>query len=148
MLAKEIPGKVSYTVRCPDDLRPAERDSYSPRLVLRDDYLKWRFTFWFDLRAYTRHEAALNICTTIFVCIVLCVASLFFSNDANMLVLQPVEQMITKVEIIRDNPLLAMKMADEEFREEELARAKSAAHQQKKWKKTCDAACQQVKLLL
>jgi hypothetical protein len=48
------------------------------------------------------------------------VASISFSNDASTLVLAPVELMIAKVEMISENPLLAMKMADDEFKEEEM----------------------------
>jgi class 3 adenylate cyclase len=44
---------------------------------------------------------------------------LAISNDANTLVLRPVENMIKRVDIIRQNPLCAMKMADEEFMAEE-----------------------------
>jgi len=60
-----------------------------------------------------------GLCITAFICVVLCVASLMISNDANTLVLRPVENMVKRVEIIRANPLYAMKMADEEFKAEE-----------------------------
>ncbi|CAL1149412.1 unnamed protein product, partial [Cladocopium goreaui] len=53
-------------------------------------------------------------------------ASIGFANDANRLVLYPVENMIAKVETIRNNPLQAMKVADEEFKVEEINRAKAA----------------------
>jgi len=56
--------------------------------------------------------------------VVLCVASLFFSNDANRLVLQPVEKMVQRVEAIRARPLRAMEMADEEFKQEEKQKAR------------------------
>merc|ERR1719356_842674 len=49
-----------------------------------------------------------------------------FSNDAKRLVINPVEKMIKRVEAIRDNPLIAIKMADEEFKAEEIAKAKAA----------------------
>merc|ERR1719456_287743 len=61
---------------------------------------------------------------TLVVCVVLLGASMMFSADAEGLVLHPVEQMIAKVEKIRDNPLMAMKMSDEEFRQEEVRKAK------------------------
>merc|ERR1719498_289876 len=73
---------------------------------------------------FSRMDAAFNLCITFFVCIVLCVASMYFSNDANNLVLKPVENMIKRVEAIRENPLIAMKMADEEFKAEEVAKAR------------------------
>eukprot|EP00913_Durusdinium_trenchii_P025339 g23789.t1 len=43
-----------------------------------------------------------------------------FSRDANRLIVNPVEQMIRRVKAIRDNPLIAMQMADDEFKLEEL----------------------------
>jgi len=45
---------------------------------------------------------------TVFVCIVLAVSSILFSNDANRLVLGPIESMITKVKKIAENPLAAV----------------------------------------
>lgn len=45
---------------------------------------------------------------TVFVCIVLAVSSVLFSNDANHLVLEPIEQMIIKVKKIAENPLTAV----------------------------------------
>jgi len=55
---------------------------------------------------------------------VLCVAAMSFSTDANNLVLIPVENMIKRVEEIRENPLIAMKLADEEFKAEEIKKAR------------------------
>lgn len=125
ILSTEIKDKVTYVVQCPEDMRRMERETYTPRLVSSEQYSQWHFVFHFDLRRYTRLEAALNILTTVFVCVVLCVASLFFSNDANTLVLQPVEQMIHKVEAIRDDPLKATSMADEEFQREEMRKTQT-----------------------
>merc|ERR1719387_2193730 len=42
-----------------------------------------------------------------------------FSHDANDLVLRPIERMIAKVEKIRMNPLYAMKLGDEQYREQQ-----------------------------
>jgi len=81
-----------------------------------DKYNLWHFAFYFDARKFTQQEAFFGISITVFICFVLCVAALYFSNDANKLVLRPVEHMIKRVEAIRDNPLIAMKMADEEFK--------------------------------
>jgi len=52
-------------------------------------------------------EAILSISRTIFVCIVLSIASIFFTNDANVLVLSPIERMLEKVKLIAKNPLAA-----------------------------------------
>eukprot|EP00442_Polarella_glacialis_P058741 CAMPEP_0115062304 /NCGR_PEP_ID=MMETSP0227-20121206/8469_1 /TAXON_ID=89957 /ORGANISM="Polarella glacialis, Strain CCMP 1383" /LENGTH=807 /DNA_ID=CAMNT_0002447663 /DNA_START=134 /DNA_END=2554 /DNA_ORIENTATION=+ len=117
--------KVDYAVVCPEDLRNAERRKYTPRLNLNDAELEdWHFAFYFDVRPYTRAEAVFNLLITLFVCLSLCTASVMFTNDANTLVLYPVENMIAKVTIIRSNPLMAMKVADEEFKQEEAAKAK------------------------
>ena len=42
-----------------------------------------------------------------FVCVVLSIASIFFTNDANKLVLGPIERMLEKVKLIARNPLAA-----------------------------------------
>jgi class 3 adenylate cyclase len=86
--------------------------------------LQPHFVVFFDRRPYTKSEAFNSLSTTAFICLVLCVGSLVFSKDANALVLHPVEEMIAKVNAIRDNPLIAMKMADAEFHNQERARIK------------------------
>lgn len=123
LLEEEIDDLVSYAVRCPEGLRRNERIKYAPRFVTRDEAKEWHFAFYFDIRALTRLQSIYGFLTTAFVCIVLTVASIAFSNDANTLVLMPVEQMITKVDIIRENPLKAMSMADDEFKAEEIKKA-------------------------
>ena len=40
-------------------------------------------------------------------CLVLSIASFFFTNDANVLVLSPLERMLEKVKLIAKNPLAA-----------------------------------------
>lgn len=44
---------------------------------------------------------------TIFVCIVLASASIVLTNDANRLVLAPIERMLEKVKLIAKDPLAA-----------------------------------------
>lgn len=85
-----------------------------------------RYSFYFDMRTKVRYEALLNVGQTLFVVCVLGLGALFFSKDANTLVLQPIERMIAKMEKIRDNPLAAMKLGDEEFRREEHQRKEKA----------------------
>jgi len=113
-----------HPVECPGDLRPVERRKFKARLTTFDDMKKWHIAYYFDLRPFTRLDAGFNLIITGFICLVLCVAAMSFSNDANNLVLTPVENMIKRVEAIRENPLIAMKMADEEFKAEEVAKAK------------------------
>lgn len=49
----------------------------------------------------------LSIGRTIYVCVVLSIASIYFSNDATVLVLNPIERMLEKVKLISRNPLAA-----------------------------------------
>jgi hypothetical protein len=59
------------------------------------------------LRVSTKLEAGLGIGTTIFVCFILATGALLFTKEANNLVINPIEQMIKKVNRIAANPLLA-----------------------------------------
>jgi hypothetical protein len=52
------------------------------------------------------------------VCIILTLSAVFFSNDANELVLTPIEKMLTKVRRIAKNPLKAA-LYDEEEEDDE-----------------------------
>ncbi len=52
-------------------------------------------------------NAILSIFRTLFVCMVLSAASYYFINDANKLVLNPIERMLEKVRLIQRNPLAA-----------------------------------------
>ncbi len=49
----------------------------------------------------------IGISRTLFVCVVLSIGSIFFSSDANTLVLNPIERMLEKVKLIASNPLAA-----------------------------------------
>jgi len=124
LLGVEIPGANSHAVSCPEDLRIIERLSVKPRTLTMEQLERSSLCFYFDLRPFVRLDAANNLLITTFICILLCGASLFFSSDANRLVLQPVEKMIGRVEAIRTNPLIAIKMSDEEFKKEIDAKAK------------------------
>jgi len=124
LLKEDFAGLVGHTVRCPEDLRLKEFQVFFPRRLSTGVFDEAHMVFYFDMRPYIRMDAAFNLGITAFVCLVLCVASLMFSSDAARLVLTPVENMIKKVESIRDDPLSALQMADEEFRAEEIQKAK------------------------
>jgi hypothetical protein len=79
----------------PDDLRVTEQ-----HIAEEGD-----ITAYFDLRPDTRLEAGLSLCKTVFVCIVLTLGAIFFTKDANELVLIPIERMIDRVKRIARNPL-------------------------------------------
>ena len=49
----------------------------------------------------------INIGRTIFICILLAIGALYFSRDADNLVLIPIEWMIEKIKIIAIDPLAA-----------------------------------------
>lgn len=61
----------------------------------------------YDLNGY------LGIGRTIFVCVVLTASAVFFSKDANELVLSPIEKMLSKVKRISKNPLTAVRVEEE-----------------------------------
>jgi class 3 adenylate cyclase len=121
-----VSRQIDYAVRCPSNIRYKEREFYYPELsVYGGNQYGWRFIIWFDKRPRVKSEAILALAMMCFICATLLTVSMFLSNDANKLVLHPVENMISKVEMIRDNPLMAMKMADDEFKAEEMERAKA-----------------------
>jgi len=126
IIGEEDPDwNVNYAVRCPENLRRTERRKYAAALLVDEARFEaWHIAFYFDTRPFVFWDAIFSLMVVVYICIALCVASLMFSNDANRLVLYPVENMIAKVEAIRDKPLSAMKLADDEFKVEEMNRAK------------------------
>jgi cell shape-determining protein MreC len=58
-------------------------------------------------------NAILGIVRTSFVIFVLVVGAIFFSKDANDLVVTPIENMLAKVQRIADNPLEAARIEEE-----------------------------------
>jgi hypothetical protein len=59
------------------------------------------------MRSQNKIKAWLSIANTLFVCVVLVVATLIFSSYCNDLVINPVEKMVQKVSRIASNPLKA-----------------------------------------
>lgn len=127
LLQREVEDEVSYAVPCPTDLRYGELRTYTPLLMTKEESEAWHFIFYFDARPFTRSEARYGVIITGFICFVLVVASIFFSRDANNLVLNPLEKMVRRVVEIRHDPLVAMKMADEEFKAEERQKDRAAS---------------------
>ena len=62
---------------------------------------------YYNIASANKIASILSIGRTIFVCIVLSVASIMFTSDANILVLGPIERMLEKVKLIASNPLAA-----------------------------------------
>eukprot|EP00923_Selenidium_pygospionis_P054336 GHVN01094665.1.p1 GENE.GHVN01094665.1~~GHVN01094665.1.p1 ORF type:complete len:911 (-),score=217.07 GHVN01094665.1:119-2851(-) len=67
----------------------------------------------FNIKGYTRVDSVLSICHTIFVCVVLLGFALQFSLDAHRLVLRPIETMMHHLNIIRRNPLAAIRLGED-----------------------------------
>ena len=59
----------------------------------------------YSLRRETRLNHFLNLCQTIFVCVALTISTLLFENDANELVLKPLEIMIEIVDKVAKDPI-------------------------------------------
>jgi len=133
LISSSVGGKVKHEAPCPEDLRGSEAVVYTPRLIFGFEKEMWHWAFYFDVRPYNRQDAMFGILVTLFVCVVLCLASIVFTNDADKLVLGPVENMISKVYTIQKNPMNAMKIADREFKKEELERIEKTKAKAKKW---------------
>lgn len=110
ILAELIPNAVTYKVKCPQDLRPAERAFYFPQRQLKSSHNDdFHIEFWFDKRNYVHEDAAHSLGMTLFVCVCLLGAAVVFHNDVNQLVLYPVEAMISRVQKIQHDPVQAIK---------------------------------------
>lgn len=75
-----------------------------------DEYEKFEsgeFIAYMNNRVESIANAYISMSRTIFICILLSVGALFFSRDAEKLVLNPIERMIEKVKKIAENPLAA-----------------------------------------
>jgi len=107
-----------------EHLRCSEVEYYSPESKTEAEAKSINMVFAFDTRGTTNLEAALSMLQTVFVCFAVGVGAMSFSNDANQLLLHPIERMISKMETIKDNPLEAMRLGDLEYRREEIENAK------------------------
>jgi hypothetical protein len=67
----------------------------------------FEFLSVWSIKKENQIQSILSISRTVFVCIVLTIASIFFSDDANKLVLGPIERMLEKVRLIAKDPLAA-----------------------------------------
>eukprot|EP00927_Polykrikos_kofoidii_P071073 TRINITY_DN67406_c0_g1_i1.p1 TRINITY_DN67406_c0_g1~~TRINITY_DN67406_c0_g1_i1.p1 ORF type:complete len:1008 (+),score=163.09 TRINITY_DN67406_c0_g1_i1:421-3024(+) len=101
---------VSPVLNCPESLRFSERALVFPQMTseIDDDCGHTIFLFVFDRRDGAKKEAMLNLFQTLFICCLLGFGAMTFSNDANTLVLRPIERMICKLEKIRQKPFEAM----------------------------------------
>lgn len=65
------------------------------------------FIIGYSILSSFKLESMMNIFRTCFLCIVLAISSLYFTKDAQDMVLDPLERMIEKVKIIAANPMSA-----------------------------------------
>lgn len=105
------------------ELRCSEREFSVPFRVSSAELEDLSFLFTFDIRSTTTLEAGLSMLQTIFICFAVGIGAMTFSKDANELLLNPIERMIAKMESIKDNPLEAMRLGDQEYRREEYEQA-------------------------
>lgn len=139
-------GKVDDDTKCTleEDLRCSEIAFYAPvgRSADEADAVQWLFAF--DKRTTTKMEAGLSMLQTIFICFAVGIGALTFSNDANQLLLKPIERMMAKLETIKDNPMEAMRLGDAEFKRlqyESIERKDKIANANGLWK--CWLHCKQ-----
>ena len=83
---------------------------------LRQEEIRWstvesengkEFTIAYCTQSSQKAEALIQITRTLFIVVILAVGSILFTQDAQRLVLDPLERMIEKVRLIAQNPLIA-----------------------------------------
>eukprot|EP01022_Parablepharisma_sp_SALTPOND_P023258 TRINITY_DN4865_c0_g1_i1.p1 TRINITY_DN4865_c0_g1~~TRINITY_DN4865_c0_g1_i1.p1 ORF type:complete len:1061 (-),score=72.97 TRINITY_DN4865_c0_g1_i1:835-4017(-) len=109
-----------------DNLRNSEKEIISPSNSSLTDY----YISVFDMRADTHLDALLGILQMIFVCIMLAVGAFLFTKDATEFVIEPIEQMMTKVKRIAKNPLEAAKEEENEAAALKMAEAQERRQNQ------------------
>ena len=68
----------------------------------------------FNQKKISQLQAVANIARTIFIALILAASTLMFSEDANSMVIGPIENMVHKVKRISKNPLEAAQLANRE----------------------------------
>ena len=86
-------------------LQTLRRDEYASVIQVAED--GQNFIASYTTQAYVIVESRINICRTTFIVLVLGLASIYFTKDAQELVLDPLERMIEKIKAIAKNPLVA-----------------------------------------
>jgi class 3 adenylate cyclase len=125
LMTLQLPDKgVTKPIKCPEELRYEELAPFYAYRMTKSQRDALQLVFYFDQRPFVKDESMFAIAITFSVMLLLCGAAIAFSLDADALVLNPVEKMISTVHRIRDRPLDAMKMADEEFKREEAKKAR------------------------
>jgi len=74
-----------------------------------DVYTEDSFTVAFDISNYNSSQSIFNICRTFFVCILLVIATIMFSNDIEFAAISPLEEMFDTIRKIAIHPLNALR---------------------------------------
>eukprot|EP00928_Gymnodinium_smaydae_P035974 TRINITY_DN25229_c0_g2_i1.p1 TRINITY_DN25229_c0_g2~~TRINITY_DN25229_c0_g2_i1.p1 ORF type:complete len:917 (+),score=223.22 TRINITY_DN25229_c0_g2_i1:274-3024(+) len=127
LLSRAVAGYNDQLLRCPNDLRPQEKEKYSPLMLTEGEFENLHFAFYFDKRKFIKTSSNMNMVLTVFICIVLLVSSVMLSTDANVLILAPIDSIMQRLEALRKDPLASVKMADEEFKRDEIRALARAA---------------------
>ena len=80
----------------------------SEKLIFELDLTSFNYTSIvavLDYRYNTINNAIIGILRTVFICLLLTIAALFITRDANELVIMPIERLIQKVNKLAENPL-------------------------------------------
>jgi class 3 adenylate cyclase len=119
---EDLEHRMSGDIRsCPADLRKSER--YDEFVYMRDGtYVR----ILFDTRAEGRFGAQLSLGRTVCVIFVLGISAMFFSRDANALVLMPLENMMSLMRQISKNPLVATTLGRKQQHEKEQEKKRAA----------------------
>jgi hypothetical protein len=121
-----------------EELRCSETEYYVPIMLTDSESDVMQMVFAFDKRSTTQLEAGLSMCQTIFICLAVGVGALTFSQDAEKLLLKPIDRMMKKLETIKDCPMAAMRLGDLEFRRHQFERL--VKHEQSR-KGSCIRKC-------
>jgi hypothetical protein len=105
-IGQRIDGKIRYTDYQEDPrLETLRKDEYASQdLSVKDEV---DFLASYTTLSFAKVESTINILRTTFIVIVLGLASVYFTKDAQTLVLDPLERMIEKIKAIAKNPLVA-----------------------------------------
>lgn len=86
-------------------LQNLRRDEYNSVIETAENGVE--FIASYSTQSYAIIESRINICRTTFIVILLGLASIYFTKDAQELVLDPLERMIEKIKAIAKNPMVA-----------------------------------------
>lgn len=96
-----------------ESLRTSDQTYYTASNTL-DSGKTYTVLAGFDSSKTSLYNGILGILRTLFVCVILASSTILLSNDAETLVIEPIQDMLKKVNRISENPLEAAKLEEEE----------------------------------